>query len=319
MFQWILDLLKWKSRDQEAQTWIKQQRKDQKQRFVLEKGSIDLQRSCEEGEIGEYDGNHDKRTFLGVPNEIHLEILCRLDVPSLKSMMVVNRYFRELMHENEEMIVKACLRNECVGPHAILPWLYPICTPPKPFPHAMWIHGTKARILRVAKICGIFEAAKIEALYCIQKVCEGAYAIALNLQDHDLEEMNLDGLRNDLLSPYTTKQLQHMLPVTIRLSFKIAELMGDKFQGSWLPLSAYTRYNAYLVAYGPTLIADLDARPVEDRKKWIEKIWIDERLPRMHDELIQFLKTRGTGLMTDPGIEIQQFFREENTILDTRG
>jgi hypothetical protein len=32
MFQWLLNLLKWKSKDQEAQQWMKQQQKQQLQK-----------------------------------------------------------------------------------------------------------------------------------------------------------------------------------------------------------------------------------------------------------------------------------------------
>jgi hypothetical protein len=114
-----------------------------------------------------------------------------------------------------------------------------------------------------------------------------------------------------------------MIPVCIRLVFKIAELVGHEFHGKYLSIGDYTRYNAYLVVYGPGIIVDLEMCEPSERKEMMWEMMIpgsfDEKVPRMHDELIRFLETRGSGLMTDPGIEIQQFFQEEDTILDTRG
>jgi len=110
------------------------------------------------------------------------------------------------------------------------------------------------------------------------------------------------------------------VPTCIRLVFKVAELMGEFHRGTPLSINTYTRYNKFLIAYGPGLIVALDERSLTERKEYLKVVthlW-DVDFPRMHDELIRFLETRGKGLMTEPGIEIQQFLQEEDTTLDVR-
>jgi hypothetical protein len=71
------------------------------------------------------------------------------------------------------------------------------------------------------------------------------------------------------------------------------------------------------------MIVELEKRELSQRLEYLNGLKRLEirhlrELPRMHDELIRFLETRGTGLMTEPGIEIQQFFRQQDTLLDMR-
>lgn len=257
-------------------------------------------------------------TFSTIPNELHLEILRRLDVPSILAMRTVNRHLRELIDANEDILVRGILQNvECLGPHSILLQFYPLtnqhhCT----LHHAKRIHRTKTTILRVANICRIAENAKIDALYCIDYICQSTrdlYPQILRETDDDA----ISQIRYTILSPYTTSQLQHMLPTCIRLVFKIAEFFGEQFQGSSLEQDDYNRCNDCLIANGPEVIVALEEGDMDMRMEMDE--WWESRLfpelPGMHDVLIGFLETRGNGLMTDPGIEIQQFFQEENTFL----
>jgi hypothetical protein len=107
-----------------------------------------------------------------------------------------------------------------------------------------------------------------------------------------------------------------MTDTSIRLVFKIAQLMGYQFNRSTLHIDVYTRYNSYLLANGPNLIVDLATREIDERHEYLDSLDWFGAVPRLHDEVIQCLGQRGSGLMTDPGIEIQQFFQEEDTILD---
>jgi hypothetical protein len=172
----------------------------------------------------------------------------------------------------------------------------------------------------VSQICGITQLSKIDALYCIYHVSSEACKIFSTTNTDQLTEDMIREVRHTVLSPLTTAQLQHMVPTCIRLVFKTAELMDEWYRGCKLPISVYTRYNGYLVAHGPVLLVALEERTLNERWEYLSKVkelWRLE-LPRMHDELIRFLETRGSGLMTDPGIEIQQFLQEEDTILDMR-
>lgn len=271
-------------------------------------------------------------TLSTIPNELHLEILRRMDVPSICTMKCVNHHFKQLIDANEDIIVRGVLTNvECVGPHSILLRFYPLTENPCSctLEHAQWIHRNKQTILRVAQICNITTNAKIDALYCIQHICKNAWkfytgdTIDFNLGLHNGDiTMVLDLIRQTLLSPYTTEQLQNMLPICIRLVFKLAYQRGKHFQGSFLNMEDYSRYNSYLMENGPEIIAYLEDNPYEKTNGTMLFAGLqqdeDVDFPWMHDELIKFLKTRGTGLMTDPGIEIAQFFNEEDTFLNMR-
>ena len=142
-------------------------------------------------------------TLSSVPNEIQLEILGKLDVPSIQVMRNVNHHFRQLIKANEETIVRECLQTvECIGPHAILLQFYPLDSPRHcTLRHAIWTHCTKRAILRVARSCRMVENAKINALYCIQRICEQAYSIYADNEDLDLNDSILESLRNRILSP----------------------------------------------------------------------------------------------------------------------
>ena len=257
-------------------------------------------------------------TFSTMPNELHLEILRRLDVPSILTTRRLNRHFYQLINANEDTIIRGILKNvECIGPHSILLQFYPLTTLQNcTLTHAKRIHKTKTTILRVAKICRIAENAKIDALYCIDYICRSTR----NLYPQILRETDdeaISHIRNTILSPYTTSQLQHILPTCIRLVFKIAELFGKQFRGSSLEQYDYNRCSDCLIANGPEIIVVLEEGDMDMRREmdgWWESRLFPE-LPAMHDVLIGFLETRGSGLMTDPGIEIQQFFQEEDTLL----
>jgi histone H3/H4 len=260
-------------------------------------------------------------TLSTIPNELHLEILRRLDVASILTMRLLNRHFRELIDTNEDTIVRGTLRNvECVGPHSILLQFYPLTTPQNcTLLHAKRILKTKTTILRVAKICRIAGNAKIDALYCIDYICQATR----NFYPQIFRETNdaaISHIRHTILSPYTTLQLQHMLPICIRLVFKIAELCGNQFRGSSLEQDDYNRYSECLIANGLEIIVVLEEGG-RDMQREMDGWWgfrFSPELPVMHEVLIGFLETRGSGLMTDPGIEIQQFFQEEDTYLGRR-
>jgi hypothetical protein len=265
-------------------------------------------------------------TLLSVPNELQLEILQQMDVPSIFIMRAVNRHFHQLIHSNEETIVRGTLTNaECIGPHAILLQFYPFSANPYycTLDHAKRIHTIKHRILRVAQICKITTKAKIDALYCVRDICKRARkSLPRNLVErqelsHNPEQMVR--LRLDLQSPYTTEQLQNMLPVCFRLVFGLAYQLGEDYRGSYLGIENYTKYNSYLIINGPEVIATLEESINGKLNAAVASpLLIEDEYPWMHDELIGFLEYRGPGLMTDPGIEITQFFEEEDTYLDMR-
>jgi len=180
----------------------------------------------------------------------------------------------------------------------------------------------KRIILRVAEVCNLTQNAKIDALYCISHVSNEVCKIfaALTIPPEDVTEGFVREVRNAIFEPLSTEQLQQMVPTCIRLVFKAAELLGEYYPGRPLHMNTYTTYNKFLVAYGPSLIVALDERKLVQRQEYLVKIkalW-EVDFPRMHDELIRYLETRGKGLMTEPGIEIQQFFQEEDTFLDMR-
>ena len=231
-------------------------------------------------------------------------------------MRNVNRYFRSVVDENQEVILRASLHDvECIGPHKLLLQLQ---TPTYNLVSARTIHKQKRMISQVAEMCTIPQSAKIEALYCISHICSqsGAFYPAFLLSPTDAV---IERIRTDLLSPFTTIQLQNILSICVRLIFKIAELMGVHVQGSPLHVDKYSMYNEVLVANGPEIIYELANRDLSQREEYLrtEIVRVGE-VPWMHEELICFLKTRGLGLLTDPAIEIQQFFQEEGTTLDLR-
>jgi hypothetical protein len=189
--------------------------------------------------------------------------------------------------------------------------------------YAKAIYQAKQTMIKVAKICGITQNAKIDALYCIDEARLRAFILWSkswsNMDDAEIAMKGDYNLREEILGQYTTSQLQHMVSTSIRVVFKIAELMGRNFHGSALHYDDYSIFNAYLVANGLRMIVELEKRDPVGRKEYLDnKAFWNGVLPRMHDELIRYLETRGTGLMTDPGIEIQQFFRDEDTLLDIR-
>lgn len=265
-----------------------------------------------------------------IPAELHLEILRHLDVPSILGMRGVNEYFYNLIEANQDTILRASLWNvECTGPHSMLLKLRPQRDDIYDLPFAQKIYHTKQTISKVAQICELTTNAKIDALYCIDQVCLRSVYLMLNGHIPDTSttslssDMSTELLRWDVLGGYSTPQIQHMVSTSIRIIFKIAELMGHKFHGSTLHYDDYTRYNSYLVTNRPGMIVELEKRELSERLEYLNGLQRLEviawgGLPRMHDELIRFLETRGQGLMTEPGIEIQQFFREQDTLLDMR-
>ena len=261
-----------------------------------------------------------------IPGELHLEILRLLDVRSLFAMRSVNRQFRQLMSDNEETIVRGCLQNiECMGPHAILLKFYPLTDPHNTtFAHAKRMYEMKRDTMRIARMVRQTQNAKIDALYCIRRTCERAQSIIFPTDEAMLHQYCIEVLRHDLLVDYTTSQIQHMLPLYIRLVFKTAELLQYEFRGCAFQFTFYFICNNYILARGPELLLQLEnLSPFENVEELQEDLFqmirpYFERFVVVHEELINELQTRGSGLMTDPGIEIQQFLQEEDTILDIR-
>jgi len=251
-----------------------------------------------------------------IPNELHVEILRWLDLPSICTMSFVNSHFCELIDTNKDSILRACLHNvECTGPHAILLKHSPPPGPTYTFPYALATHNTRTTMTQVAQICTLLQSAKVEALYCIRQICAKSVALYSTLPAV-ITDAELELHRHNLFRDYTTLQLQNMAGASIRLVFKLAQLMGHQFNRSTLHIGVYTRYNSYLLANGPELIVELARRDARGRREYLDGLdWLGDA-PRLHDEIIRCLGQRGNGLMTDPGIEIQQFFQEEDTILD---
>jgi hypothetical protein len=207
-----------------------------------------------------------------------------------------------------------------VYPHSSLLKFWPPTKDGYTLYYASLVYRVKRVITRVAQICAITQMAKIDALYCMYHASNEAYKIFPTLNNPHMNYTEIRQLRRQVLSPLTTTQLQHMVPTCIRLVFKAAELMDEWCRGSRLPISIYGRYNGYLVAHGPELLVALEERTLEERWTYLDMVKRPRRMtfPLMHEELIYFLESRGQGLMTDPGIEIQQFFASEDTILDMR-
>ena len=263
-----------------------------------------------------------------IPGELHLEILRLLDVSTIFTMRLVNRYFRDLLDSNEDTIVRGCLQYvECIGPHAILLQFYPLANADNvTFRHAKRIQETKRNIMRLARMVGQTQNAKIDALYCIQHTCHHAQQIIFTIEEDNDGLERQERLRNELLGAYKTTQIQHMLPLFIRLVFKTAEFFNYDFRGSYLQYSQYSQCNDWLLGKGPELLLELERtkasgdetmKEVQSRLSGMFRRYRD-RFVIVHDELIRELQKRGSGLMTDPGIEIQQFLQEEDTILDIR-
>lgn len=259
-----------------------------------------------------------------IPGELHLEILRMLDVPSLFAMRSVNRYFRQLMDENEETVVRGCLKKgECVGPHAILLHFYPLTDPENTtFSHARRMHEMKVDTISVARMVQRTHNAKIDALYCIRHTCKRFQNFYFPPSLVRLPQLELEAIRRDLLGEYTTQQIQHMLPLYIRLVYKTAELLQYDFRGRSLECSLYYMCNNYILVEGPDLLLQLEKlSPSKDCQKLREELFQRVRpytgyFGMVHEELINELQRRGSGLMTGPGIEIQQFLQEENTTFD---
>jgi hypothetical protein len=262
-------------------------------------------------------------SFERLPTEIHLEILQRVDVRAIHAMRAINHRFRNLIQHNQETILRLVLHNvECRYPHSTLLRFWPPGHDGYTLYYAGLVFRMKRIVLRVAEICNLTQNAKIDALYCISHVSNEATTMfaTMTMAREDVTEGFIREVRSAIFSPLSTEQLQHMVPTSIRLVFKAAELMGEHRRGTPLHINTYTRYNTFLVAYGPGLLVALDERRLNERQEYLERIkglW-EVDFPRMHDELIRFLETRGKGLMTDPGIEIQQFLQEEDTVLDMR-
>lgn len=259
-----------------------------------------------------------------IPAELHLEILRLLDVPSLFAMRSVNRYFRQYLDENENTVVRECLKkSECVGPHAILLHFYPLTDPENTtFSHARRMHEMKVDTISIARMVQRTNNAKIDALYCIRHTCERFQQLYFPPSLFRPPELELEAIRRDLLGEYTTQQIQHMLPLYICLVYKTAQLFQYEFRGRSLEFSLYYMCNNYILAEGPELVLQLEKLSLsKDCQKWKDELYQRVRpftgyFGMVHEELINELQRRGSGLMTGPGIEIQQFLREENTTLD---
>ena|SRR2546423_6483434 len=211
-------------------------------------------------------GNRHQRLarLITIPAELHLEILRHLDVTSVLEMRGVNEYFHDLIESNQDTILQASLCNvDCMGPHSTLLKLRPPKDGFYSLEYAKMILHSKRTILRVAQICELTQNAKIDALYCIDQVCRRSVYLMVNgYIDQDSDDTEL--LRYEVLKQYTTSQIQHMISTSIRIIFKIAELMGHQFQGSTLHYDDYTRYNAYLVTNRPGMIVELEKRELSE-------------------------------------------------------
>ena len=243
-----------------------------------------------------------------IPGELHLEILRLLDVSTIFTMRLVNRYFRDLLDNNEDTIVRGCLQYvECIGPHAILLQFYPLANADNvTFRHAKRIQETKRNIMRLARMVGQTQNAKIDALYCIQRTCHRAQQIIFTIEEDNVE--GLERLRNELLGDYKTTQIQHMLPLFIRLVFKTAEYFNYNFRGSCLPYSQYSQCNDWLLTKGPELLLELE-RTKASGDETMQEVQIRlsgmfrryrDRFVIVHDELIRELQKRGSGLIKSP-------------------
>jgi hypothetical protein len=200
-----------------------------------------------------------------IPAELHLEILRHSDVPAVLEMRGVNEYFHDLIESNQDTILRSSLWNvECTGPHSTLLKLRPPRDDVYSLEYAKLILQIKRTILRVAQICELTQNAKIDALYCIDQVClRSFYLMVSGLIDQD-NDNDTELLRFEVLNQYTTSQIQNMISTSIRIIFKIAQLMGHKFQGSTLHYDDYTRYNAYLVTNRPGMIVELEKRELSE-------------------------------------------------------
>jgi F-box domain len=259
-----------------------------------------------------------------IPNELHLEILRRFDVPSIFNMRAVNRHFRELIESNQDTILRSSLHNvDCIGPHRILLRQFLPNENGYTLEYAKQVYKTKQTVVRVGQICRITTNTKIDALYCIYHICARARGIYA-LVGHNIDEKMIDHIRAEVFSEFTTAQLQEMLSISVRLVFKVAELTGYTYYGAALDIATYTICNAYLIFNGLEVIVEVERQGSRsDKLAYVEQWegWADPamtEIPRLHDELIKVLWRRGGGLLTDPGMEIQAFLQEEDTILDLR-
>jgi hypothetical protein len=234
-------------------------------------------------------------------------------------MRAVDAHFRTLINTNQDTILRPILHNvECIGGHAIILKHSPPSDGSYTLPYAISIYHTKTTITQVAQICTLTQNAKLEALYCIDQICKKSVEL-ISILSATITDAELELHRYNLFAQYTVLQLQNMCSASIRLVFKIAQLMGFEFNQSALHIDVYTLCNSYLLANGPQLIIDLAAHESVDRQEYLDNLDCLREAPRLHDEIIRCLGQRGSGLMTDPGIEIQQFFQEEDTILDMGG
>src|SRR5579859_6320658 len=209
-------------------------------------------------------------TLTCIPTELHLEILRRMDVLSILDMRGVNAHFRDLIDASQDTILRPCLRNvECTGVHAVLLKHSPPERGIYTLSYAKRIHAVKTSITKVSKICTCPQNAKVDALYCIRHICEKSAELYATLPP-SLSERDLEIIRHNLFAEYTTTQLQHMTTISVRLVFKLAQLMGHQINRSTLRLEDYNKYNSYLLANGPSLIVELAELPPDVRQIYLD-------------------------------------------------
>lgn len=258
-----------------------------------------------------------------LPNELHVEILRQVDIPSLCWIRSMNRYFRELVDSNEKMLVREILKNvECVGPHAyileeFLPYGFDYS-----LSQTARIYYMKRTVVYIAEICQFHSDAKIEAVYCLEHLIGDCQEWMLDPERDEFEgtgEPFLDDFRGQDLGQFTAEQLQHMLPVVIRLVFKLAQLMEeDRFEDSMMSDSVYSHYNNLLVVNGLDAVVELSKLPdLESRREYVSSALegVSEQTSVIHEEIIDELCKEAFHLLSNPATELRDWFREQDTYL----
>jgi hypothetical protein len=258
-------------------------------------------------------------SLMTMPCELHLEILRRCDLTSLSSLLAVNRHFNNLVIDNQQFLARTMRDYECIGPHAILSKSTPSERSVVPdYRRIRTIQRSKSETAAVLRECKLAETdANTEAVHCIR------YAID-RLIDYwvfgpgCLPNESADVLHGIFRSEFTVTQLQLMLVVSLRLIFTIASVFGHWRRGTTLSLRRSMKYNSNLIEYGPGIVATLAKLPVEKRvERRLYYCRTENNWLLFHGKLLCYLQSKGDGLVIEPLKELLQFFRENDTSLDT--
>ena len=230
----------------------------------------------------------------------------------------MNHYFRDVVDSNRGRIVKEVVTNvECIGPHSLLLKTNPL----QVWRYSSWyyleeVFHQKQTILRVAEICQLTSKAKIEALYLLDHLCEDDEI----WEFEEIDDDEMDNIWTEMFSHYSTVELQQMLVVVVRVVFNIAEIMNYEVRPC-IKYPDYCHCSRLLLANGLDLLVQLSKRKHRPSrvKKYVSRLFNTRRdAPIIDDQITRELIERGDGLMRDPGIEIKQFFYQENTWVDIR-